>query len=462
MSASARNANGKSWPTLPLGEIAEVKLGKMLDKSKHTTGQRLPYLRNINVRWGSVDTSDLLEMHFKGDELDRFDLQKGDVLVCEGGEPGRAAVWNNSIPDIKYQKAIHRIRFKRPYEPRLLVYLLELLAKTGRLERRFTGSTIKHFTREAIVQLPIPTPPLDEQQRIVAEIEKQFTRLDAGVASLKRVQTALTRYRASVLKAACEGRLVPTEAELARKDNRSYETGEQLLRRILKERHAKWNGKGKYKEPGTPNVRDLPNLPTGWTWCSSEAVFSFVTSGSRGWAKYYSAAGSLFLRIGNLNHEDIRLDLRDIQHVEPPKGAEGTRTVVQHGDILISITADIGMVAVVPENLGEAYINQHVALARPVSSISTEYVAHYLSASQGGWKHLKKLQRGATKIGLGLDDIRSVPITLPPLAEQERIGAELERRLSVIEELEAVTSTELQRATRLRQSILQQAFAARS
>src|SRR6266581_955289 len=103
------------WPTVHLGQIADVKLGKMLDKAKHRSGRPLPYLRNINVRWGSVNTSDLLEMNFEDDELDRFGLRKGDVLVCEGGEPGRAAVWNGSIPNIKYQKAIHRIRFRQPY-----------------------------------------------------------------------------------------------------------------------------------------------------------------------------------------------------------------------------------------------------------------------------------------------------------------------------------------------------------
>jgi type I restriction enzyme S subunit len=190
----------------------------------------------------------------------------------------------------------------------------------------------------------------------------------------------------------------------------------------------------------------------------SDAIFSFITSGSRGWAEYYSETGPIFLRIGNLDHEDIRLDLSEIQHVAPPNGAEGMRTAVQHNDILISVTADVGMVGLVPEDLGEAYINQHVALARPLSSICPSYIAYYFCSSEGGGGHLKKLQRGATKVGLTLDDIRSVPVPLPPLAEQTRIVAEVERRLSVVDELEAVVSANLQRAARLRQSILQTAF----
>src|SRR4051812_1523716 len=107
-----------TWTTMPLGEIAEVKLGKMLDKTKHKTGRRLPYLRNVNVRWGSIDTDDLLEMNFEDDQLDRFGLKTNDVLVCEGGEPGRASVWDGHLPDLKFQKALHRVRFKRPFDPR--------------------------------------------------------------------------------------------------------------------------------------------------------------------------------------------------------------------------------------------------------------------------------------------------------------------------------------------------------
>jgi len=119
------------------------------------------------------------------------------------------------------------------------------------------------------------------------------------VASLKRVQTALKRYRASVLKAACEGRLVPTEAELARKENRSYETGEQLLRRILKQRRERWNGKGKYKEPRVPQA--LPDkLPDGWAWASWDQV-AFSQNGRPFKSAEYQSSGFKLLRPGNLH-----------------------------------------------------------------------------------------------------------------------------------------------------------------
>jgi type I restriction enzyme, S subunit len=453
-----RNATpAKTWPTVALGEIAEVKLGKMLDKTKHRTGRPLPYLRNINVRWGSVDTSDLLEMNFDDDELDRFGLKDGDVLVCEGGEPGRAAVWNNSVSNIKYQKAIHRVRFKQSYEPRLLVYLLELLAKTGRLERRFTGSTIKHFTREAIVQLPVPVPPLDEQQRIVAEIEKQFTRLDAGVASLKRLQTALKRYRASVLKAACEGRLVPTEAELAREENRSYETGELLLQRILKERRERWNGTGKYKEPAGPNVTDLPSIPKGWTWATAEQLTDDNRSITYGVIKLGAAVadGVHVLRSSDVRH--LRLDVQDVKRVASTIAGEYVRTFLKGGEILVTVRGTLGGVVVAPPECAGFNISREVAMLAMVESKIAKAVAIFIgSAPMQRW--LMQRTKGIAYTGINIETLKQLPVPVPPLAEQTRIVAEVEWRMSVIEELEAVVSANLQRATRLRQSALQKAF----
>jgi len=307
----------------------------------------------------------------------------------------------------------------------------------------------RHFQHLKKARLLIP--PLPEQRRIVARIEALFTRLDAGVAALKQAKAQLKRYRQSVLAAAVTGELTKAWREA----NPDVETAEVLLERILKERREQWNGKGKYKEPIVPNAID--DLPGNWTPATSDQLVHFVTSGSRGWAKYYSDEGATFLRIGNLEHEDIALDLRDIQRVTPPEGAEGSRTRVQANDILISITADVGMVALVDTDIGEAYINQHVALARPSKEIEPRYLA-WLLASKPTKAQWKLLQRGATKVGLGLDDIRAVQLGLPPIAEQHQIVAEIEARTSAIDHLEAELDGQITRSNRLRQSTLSAAF----
>ncbi len=187
----------EGWVWATVEQLANVQLGKMLDKQKHQLGKELPYLRNINVRWDSADSSDLLTMFFKDSELERYGLQTGDVLVCEGGEPGRAAIWDGRVLGMMYQKAIHRVRFKAGYEQRLLVFYLEFLAKTGRLERWFTGSTIKHFTRESFAQLPLPVAPVAEQLRVVAEIDRRLSILretgaevDANLQRAERLRQA--------------------------------------------------------------------------------------------------------------------------------------------------------------------------------------------------------------------------------------------------------------------------------
>ncbi len=158
--------NSSAWGEVALREIAEIKLGKMLDKQKHRTGNLLPYLNNLSVRWNDVNTSNLPQMYFDDRELERFGLNAGDVVVCEGGEPGRAAVWDGNLPDLKFQKAIHRVRFNVPFEPKLLVLHLENLAGTTQFEMLFTGGGIKHLTGETFSRLKIPLIPYAEQQRI--------------------------------------------------------------------------------------------------------------------------------------------------------------------------------------------------------------------------------------------------------------------------------------------------------
>lgn len=171
-----------------MGVIAEIKLGKMLDKQKHTSGHLLPYLNNLAVRWNEVNTSDLPKMYFNDRELSRFGLRAGDVVVCEGGEPGRAAVWDGRLPDLKFQKAIHRVRFNVPFEPKLLVLYLENLAGTTKFEMLFTGGGIKHLTRETFALLEVPLIPFAEQQRIASCLTSLDSLITAEIQKLEALR----------------------------------------------------------------------------------------------------------------------------------------------------------------------------------------------------------------------------------------------------------------------------------
>ena len=173
--AEANISVSDGWTSATIDQLGNVQLGKMLDKQKHTAGTPYRYLRNINVRWGTFDISDVFEMNFKLEELERFSVRAGDVLVCEGGEPARAAVWRCKQADMKYQKALHRVRFDGAFLPDLLVIALEHMAKSGALDELYGGSTIKHFTRETFVKLVLPLPPIAEQKRILAEVDRHLS-----------------------------------------------------------------------------------------------------------------------------------------------------------------------------------------------------------------------------------------------------------------------------------------------
>ncbi len=213
----------------------------------------------------------------------------------------------------------------------------------------------------------------------------------------------------------------------------------------------------KYKEPAAPDTANLPPLPEGWTWATVEQVTSLVTSGSRGWGDYYSDSGPLFIRAQDIKTDSLKLE--GVARVALPEKAEGTRSSVENHDLLITITgANVTKSAVVRGLSETAFVSQHVALLKPVCREVAAFHFLWVVSPAHGRKFLEKWAYGAGKPGLSLEQVRTLPIALPPLAEQTRIVAEVERRLSVVEELESVVSANLQRATRLRQSILQKAF----
>lgn len=196
-----------SWRNLALGEIADCSLGKMLDRAKNR-GQPRPYLRNLNVRWFVFDKSELAEMRFEDAELERFSARKGDAVICEGGYPGRGAVWFEDQP-VFLQKALHRVRFAGPKYAEWLVYYLYYLEQTGRLARRFTGTGIQHFTGQALKCLPIPYPSEREIGSLVAGIGCIRQRVDELILSYEKKREHLATLKSLLLQKAFSGQLSP-------------------------------------------------------------------------------------------------------------------------------------------------------------------------------------------------------------------------------------------------------------
>jgi type I restriction enzyme S subunit len=209
-----------------LGDIAELRLGKMLDQNKNK-GTLQPYLRNLNVRWFGFDLNNLLEMRFEENEDERFNLIKGDLVVCEGGEPGRCAIWESNFP-IKYQKALHRVRSKNGLLTKYVMYYLKYLSQIGELDQFFTGTGIKHLTGESLKAMPIPFPALTGQQKIVNRIEKLFTLADTLEEKYQSIMSRVNKVEQAVLAKAFRGELVEADPD--------DELAEILSKRILKEK----------------------------------------------------------------------------------------------------------------------------------------------------------------------------------------------------------------------------------
>lgn len=196
---------GEGWVVRKISELAKHSLGKMLDKAKNK-GELQPYLRNINVRWFTFDLSDLLEMPFQLQETEKYTAVKGDVLICEGGYPGRAAIWEGDYP-IYFQKALHRVRFHEPEHNKWFVYYLFSQDKNGKLKQHFSGTGIQHFTGEVLARFELPLPPRSELCRTVAKLEELSAETQRLESLYQQKLAALDELKKSILHQAFSGEL---------------------------------------------------------------------------------------------------------------------------------------------------------------------------------------------------------------------------------------------------------------
>ena len=337
----------------------------------------------------------------------------------------------------------------------------DFLARLNPIQRGTSYPAVRDLD---VLAQTIPLPPLAEQRRIVAEIEAHFTRLDASVAALRRAQANLKRYRASVLKDACEGRLVPTEAELARSEGREYEPAAVLLERILAERRDRWESqekrRGKYKEPSAPDASVLRALPEGWVWASLESLSEVRLGRQRSPKRATGPNMRQYLRAANVTWDG--LDLSDVKEMDfNPSELETYR--LEPGDILLGEASgspdEVGKPAIWEGQVDDCCFQNTLIRVRTEGELVPYLFYHLFSDARSG--ALGRAARGVGIHHLGAERTASWTVALPPLAEQRRIVAEVERRLSVVQQAEATVEASLARAERLRQSILKQAFSGR-
>lgn len=330
-----------------------------------------------------------------------------------------------------------------------------------------SGTTFPEVSGAQAAKIPLAIAPVREQRRIVEAIEQLLPQLDDAMATLERVQRNLKRYRASVLKAAVEGRLVPTEAELARAEGRDYEPARVLLDGVLVQRHRHWvasGGRGSYRDPVTPDFAGLPELPEGWCWGSVEQLGDpdgqsvltgpFGTSLGR---EDFVESGVPLLTIGCLTHYGVRLD--KALFVTNEKAERLVRYRLRRGDVLFSRMATVGRAGLVTHEVSGCLFNYHIMRLRlHADTIRPEYFITYIRGSDMVGAYVRNVNHGMTRDGINTEQLLSLPVPFPPMAEQLRIGAELARILSVIEASEATVQTNEARLARLRQSILKWAF----
>lgn len=393
------------WEWTTIGEVAATSLGKMLDKKQATGMHPTPYLRNINVRWGSFDLSDLAEMDIRPDELDRVLAQRGDVIACEGGEPGRAAVWNGP-GTIALQKALHRIQPTEAILPAYVALLLQHLAMSRQLERFFTGTTIKHLPQEKLRLVKVPLPPRTEQDRIVAAVDEHLSHLEAAESVMASARARLLRLRSSVLECVTAGDWV------------ARPLGELLLSL----RNGCFVSRPKVDPPGLPILRISAVRP-------------------------------------------LALDASDVRYA-PGHLERSMHYKVEGGDLLFTRYSGnpdyVGACAVVP--ISAAGILHPDKLIRGVPDpalVLGGWVALLLSSSRGRREIEQRLKTTAGQVGISGSQLRTVPIPLPPLPTQsERITAWLAATGAMMR-LHRELGMAVARAVAARRAILAAAFSGR-
>ena len=395
-----------NWEWCKITEIAETLLGKTLDRDKDK-GNFVKYLCAVNVQWGKFDLSIQKQFRIEDKDMERYSVIKGDLLVCEGGDVGRSAIWENDCITF-YQNALHRLRFKRDIKQYFYLYTLMYYKSKGYIDDVCKGVTIKHFTQNAMQSLWFPLPPLAEQQRIIVEVERWFALIEQIEQDKADLQVTIKQTKSKILDLAIHGKLVPQDP--------NDEPASELLKRI--------NPKAEI----TSDNEHYENLPRTWCVNSLGDIFNHNTgkalnsSNQDGFMKEYLTTSNVYWN---------KFDLSVIKQM-PFKENEINKYTVTKGDLLVCEGGDIGRAAIWNFNY-DICIQNHLHRLRPKGSICVSFFYYAL-------KQLKEKRliggKGIGLMGLSSRELHKILIPVPPLVEQERIVDRIESLYHVLNTIE--------------------------
>ena len=363
-----------------IAEQAEVLMGQSPPSSTCSEkGEGIPFIQG-NAEFGVRHPAPRL----KCSSPTRL-AEAGDLLLSVRAPVGEL---NQAVEQTVIGRGLSALRFN----PNDQGYAWHAVNWSSRaLNRVAQGSTFVAVSRQDVEKLEIPWHGADNVRiaYVLDTVDKAIATSEAVIAKLKQVRAGMLH---------------------------------DLLTCGLDE-----NGELRDPIAHPEQFKDSPlgRIPKEWEVSNLGDLSTFITSGSRGWANYYSDDGPIFLRIGNLTREHINLRFNDIVRVSPPSGSEGARTKVQSGDVLISITADLGIIGVIPPNFEEAYVNQHIALVRPIESICSGWVGRYLSFGPTS-TFFRMLNDSGAKAGMNLKAIESLLLALPSIEEQKATTSALD------------------------------------
>ena len=357
---------------------------KVIDSAHQTpvfSSSGYPMVRVGDIKGGRINLAGTASVSTEVFDVftKKYQPQYNDILMTRVGSYGRSSIVKTDKAFCLGQNTV--VVNPKSIDADYLYQFLQGQNAKDQIEDTVGGSSQKSLSLGAIKNLKVPISPLSEQKKIASiltSVDDVIEKTQAQIDKLKDLKTGMMQ---------------------------------ELLT----------SGVGVDGKPHT-EFKDSPvgRIPKGWDVTALEDLASFVTSGSRGWAQYYSDSGAIFIRIGNLTREHINFRFKDTIYVNPPNTAEGKRTLVQTGDVLISITADLGVIAVVNDDIGEAYVNQHVSLVRLKDKSISRWVGHFLAYEESQKQFTANNDSGA-KAGLNLTAIKRTKIAIPPVEEMKKI-----------------------------------------